>query len=82
MTSLTIKLPEELKLRLEAEAHLRGKSVSALARESIAQTLKKTGSKKVSLFERNKDLCGAGSSGVPDLATNPKYMKGFGAWRP
>jgi len=81
MTSLTIKLPEDLKLRLEAEARIRGKSVSALARESIAKTLKKSGTKKLSLYERSKDLCGAGSSGIPDLATNPKYMEGFGEWR-
>jgi len=81
MTTLTIKLPEDLKLRLEAEARLRGKSVSALARESLAKSLKKTGPKKPSLYERTKDLCGSISSGVPDLATNPKYMEGFGEWR-
>jgi hypothetical protein len=28
-----------------------------------------------------RDLAGKGDSGIPDLATNPEYMKGFGEWR-
>jgi hypothetical protein len=35
MTSITIKLPEELKEKLETEARMRGKSRSALVRDSL-----------------------------------------------
>jgi hypothetical protein len=31
-----------------------------------------------SLFELMKDACGVVDSGVPDLATNKKYLDGFG----
>jgi hypothetical protein len=34
--------------------------------------------RKLSLLERFGDLVGKGDSGIPDLATNPKYMEGFG----
>jgi hypothetical protein len=37
--------------------------------------------KKPSLHDRMKDGCGIVDSGVPDLATNPKHMEGFGKWR-
>ena len=78
MKTLTIKLPAEMKDRLELEARQSGKSVSALIRESISERLR-AGDGKTSLYERTQDLCGAGSSGVPDLATNPEHMEGFGA---
>ena len=37
--------------------------------------------KKPSLHDRMKDLCGIVDSGVTDLATNRKHMEGFGRWR-
>ncbi len=79
MTSITIKLPEKLKEKLESEARLRGKSCSAVVRDSLEKDL--AGSETPSLLDRVRDLVGKGDSGVPDLATNPKYMKGFGQWR-
>jgi len=32
----------------------------------------------ISLFDRMKDACGIVNSGVPDLASNPRHMDGFG----
>jgi len=84
MTSITIKLPEELKEKLEAQARVRGKSCSALVRDSLEKELvvsKKMRGKKPSLLDRLHDLAGKGDSGIADLATNPKYMEGFGQWR-
>jgi hypothetical protein len=81
MTTMTVKMPDDLKLRVEAKARLSGKSVSAVVRESLRKTMRKIGPGKSSLYERTKDLCGAGDSGIADLATNPAHMKGFGAWR-
>jgi len=77
VATLTIKLSEELKRRLEIEAAQSGKSVSALVRESVAEYLGEAGG-KASLYERTRDLCGAGDSGVHDLATNPSHLDGFG----
>jgi hypothetical protein len=77
VTTLTIKLPSDMKARLETEAKQSGKSVSALIRESISERLKGAEG-KTSLFERTQDLCGAGASGASDLATNPDRMEGFG----
>jgi len=81
MTSLTIKLPDELKRKLETEARVRGKSCSALVRDSLERNFaasEKVQGKKPSLFDRLEDLLGKGDSGIPDLATNPKYMEGYG----
>ncbi len=83
MTTLTIKLPEELKARLKAEARLTGKSVSAVVRRELQRGFspRRKGTKKPSLLDVAGDLAGRGDSGITDLATNPKYMKGFGEWR-
>ena len=66
-----------MKLRLEIEAKQSGKSVSALIRESLTERLQESEG-KTSLYERTRDLCGAASSGVSDLATNPEHLKEFG----
>jgi len=79
MTSITIKMPEELKERLEDQARLRGKSCSAVVRDSLEKEL--AASRKPSLLDRIQDLIPKRGSGIPDLATNPKYMKGYGEWR-
>jgi predicted transcriptional regulator len=79
MTSITIKLPEELKEKLETQARLRGKSCSAVVRDSLEKDL--SVSKKQSILDKLHDLAGKGDSGISDLATNPKHMKDFGQWR-
>ncbi|MEI8341873.1 MAG: ribbon-helix-helix protein, CopG family [Verrucomicrobiota bacterium] len=80
MATLTIKMPAELKSKVESMARYSGKSVSAVVRESLARTVQKSGRGKPGLYELTKDLCGAGQSGCSDLATNPAHMKGFGSW--
>jgi plasmid stability protein len=77
MTTLTIKLPAELKQRLELEASQSGRSISALIREAVTERLR-AGETKTSLYDRTRDLCGAGASGRPDLATNPDHLEGLG----
>jgi len=81
MTTLSIKMPAELKLKVESIARFSGKSVSAVVRESLSITVQKSGLQKPSLYDLTKDLCGAGDSGCTDLPTNPAHMKGFGSWR-
>jgi hypothetical protein len=77
MVTLTIKLPAELKLRLEREAVQSGRSVSALIRDAVGAQLRRV-PVSGSLYERTRDLCGAGRSGRRDLATNRDYLRGFG----
>lgn len=55
-------------------------SRSALLREALEEKLKAAARKTpLSLYEQSADLCGMGSSGVGDLASNPKHMDGFGS---
>jgi hypothetical protein len=82
MSSLTIKLSPALKSELEATARLRGRSVSAVVREAVEGGLRQARSRrKASLAERTSHLRGCFGSGVKDLATNPKYLEGFGEWK-
>jgi len=77
MVTLTIKLPAELKQRLEREALQSGRSVSALIRDAVGAQLRRA-PMSGSLFDRTRDLCGAGRSGRRDLATNRDHLRGFG----
>jgi len=77
MVSLTIKLPLAVKQRLEREARQSGKSVSALISEVVTARLR-TSTTGGTLYDRTRDLCGAGSSGWPDLTTNHEALRGFG----
>jgi len=77
MVTITIKLPAEVKQRLEREARQAGKSVSAFIREAVTVRLRK-GSAKGSLYDRTQDLCAAGRSGRPDLATSREIFREFG----
>lgn len=81
VTSLTISIPPELKSRLKAEARRMRTSCAAIVRDSVRVHLKRKDRGKLSLYERTKHLCGIGDSGVKDLATNPKYLKGLGEGR-
>jgi len=79
MTTISLKLPEALISRLEAEARSRKKSKSAIIRDYLEQGLNgDPRSKRPSFYELAQDLCGAGHSGESDLATNPEHMEGFG----
>jgi len=81
MKTLTVKLPEELAIRLEKRAKRLGVSKSSLLRESLERDLgggNGVVEEEPSAYDLMKDGCGCVDSGVTDLATNPKYMEGFG----
>lgn len=81
MKTLTVKLPDELAVRLEKRAKRLGVSKSALLRESLERDLAgKNGTveEEPSMYELTKDDCGCVDSGVTDLATNPEHMEDFG----
>jgi predicted transcriptional regulator len=78
MTTISLKLPESVAERLEAEARARQKPKSALVREFIERGLNDAnGKRRPSFHQLAKDKCGR-FAGPRDLSTNPKYMEGFG----
>jgi hypothetical protein len=76
----TIDVPDDLYRRAKAEAALRGRRVKDLVEEGLRLVLEKPpqSPKRQSVAEVMKDYIGIVDSGVSDLATNPKYMEGFG----
>jgi len=81
MKTTTVKLPDELALRLEERARRSGMSKSKLIRDWIEAGFRASDEKQeeeLSAYDLMKDGCGCVDSGVTDLATNPKHMEGFG----
>ncbi|MEX1326124.1 MAG: ribbon-helix-helix protein, CopG family [Desulfobacterales bacterium] len=78
MKTLTVKVPEELDLKLAAVAAKRGESKSNLIRTAIISILKEN--KAVipnSCLDMAKDLVGS-VEGPSDLSCNKRHLKGYG----
>ena len=77
----TVEMPDDLYRRAKAEAALSGRKLKDLVEEGLRLALEaKPATKRPqqSLAELTKDARGVMSSGVPDFATNPKHLAGFG----
>jgi hypothetical protein len=76
----TVEVPDELYRRAKAEAALRGRKLKDLVEEGLRLVLAspQTARKRSSLAELMKDARGVVDSGVPDLASNPEHLAGFG----
>jgi predicted component of type VI protein secretion system len=76
----TVELPEELFRRAKAEAALRGRKLKDLVEEGLRLVLQKPRDEpaRPSLAELMKPARGVVDSGVPDLASNPEHLRGFG----
>lgn len=79
----TVELPDELARRIKAEAALRGRKLKDLVEEGLRLVLDspRTGAaRKASptLHDLMRGACGVVDSGVADLGSNPKRLKGFG----
>jgi hypothetical protein len=76
----TVEVPDDLYRQAKAEAALRGRKLKDLIEEGLRLVLE--GPRKTpqppSLTGLMKDACGVLDSGVPDLASNPAHLKGFG----
>ena len=85
VSTLTIELPDDLAARLEAVSAQTHVPPAQLVRAALEKALPAPAADwpadGPSLYERMKDFIGCIESGVTDLATNPKYMEGFGQWR-
>jgi hypothetical protein len=78
MVTVTMKLPEALAARLEQEAARQKTTKSALIRHCLEYVLVQSRSGKTRSFhDLARDKCGR-FRGARDLATNPKYLQGFG----
>jgi hypothetical protein len=78
MKTISLKLPENLDLKLGRIAQQRKQSKSEVVREALEQFL--NGGRRsgvVTVAELAGDLLGS-AEGSSDLATNPKYMEGYG----
>lgn len=80
MTTISLKIPDDLVCRVDAEARAKRTSRSALMREALEEKLKSAALESTpSLYDRSADLCGRGTSGLGDLSSNPKHLEGFGS---
>lgn len=76
----TVELPDELFRRAKAEAALRGRRFKDLIEEGLRLVLQSPRKERArpSLEELMRSARGVVDSGVPDLASNPRHLKGFG----
>ena len=79
MNTISLKLPDSLLELLEKESRARRTTKSSLVRECLEKTLAaRPGGGEATCYDLARDLAGS-VKGLPrDLATNPKYLEGFG----
>jgi hypothetical protein len=77
MKTLTLTLPDASALHLEILAQRRGITQEEFVREWVEEKLQDDDDGP-SAYDLMKDGCGIIESDVPDLASNPKHMEGFG----
>jgi metal-responsive CopG/Arc/MetJ family transcriptional regulator len=79
LTTLTLKIPEELAEELSAEARLQHLSKSEVARNALARYLQqKKQTPKPSCYDLIKPFVGCVKEGPADLSHNKSHLKGFG----
>jgi hypothetical protein len=76
----TIEVSDDLYRRAKAEAALRGRRVKDLVEEGLRLVLALPAKepRPPSLSRLMKPARGTLDSGLPDLATNPEHLAGFG----
>jgi len=76
----TVEVSDDLYRRAKAEAALRGRKLKDLVEEGLRLVLEtpRESVRRRSLAALMKGARGAVDSGIPDLASNPEYLKGFG----
>jgi len=80
MTTITVKVPEEMARKLSKASAQRREPKSSIIRKALDKELRSV-KEEPSLYDLMKNAIGCIDSGKTDLATNPKYMKNFGKWR-
>ena len=78
MTTMTIKIPEQMSARLRGQAAILGMNSSEFVRQAIEKLLSAAPRAETgTCLSLASDLVGC-LEGSRDLATNPDHMKGFG----
>ena len=78
MKNISLKLPDDLHAKLARVSKDRGAAKSEIVREALeAYFVNPKNGASLSCLDLAGDLAGC-VEGPPDLATNPKYMRGFG----
>lgn len=77
MTTVSLKISEQLLSQLNAAARSRSTSRSALVRDALESFLGAAGTDDRSVIALASDLVGA-IHGPADLSTNPDHLQGFG----
>jgi predicted component of type VI protein secretion system len=76
----TVELSDDLYRRAKATAALRGQKFKELVEEGLRRVLEAPEGERARprLAELMQDACGVVDSGIPDLASNPEHLAGFG----
>ncbi len=76
----TVELADDLYRRAKSEAALRGRKLKDLVEEGLRLVLEtpRPTPKRRSFAGLMKEARGVIDFGVPDLASNPEHLKGFG----
>jgi hypothetical protein len=76
----TVEVPDDLHRRAKAEAALSGRKLRDLIEEGLRLVLEAPpkARRRPSLAGLMKRARGAIDSGLPDLASNPEHLAGFG----
>ena len=76
----TVELPDDLYRRAKAQAALRGRKFRELVEEGLRMVLEAPhrNARTTKADRLVKRVAGIVDSGVPDLASNPKHLAGFG----
>ena len=79
MNTISLKLPDHLLELLAEESRNRRTTKSSLVRECLEKTLAaRAPGSEATCYDLARDLAGS-VKGLPrDLATNPKFLEGFG----
>ena len=79
VTTISVKIPEKLKLRMESESSRRGVSTSRLIREALERAFgAEQTAADATVFDLTRDLCGSVKGGPRDLSSNNKLLEGYG----
>ena len=77
MSTVSLKMPDELVARLAAAARQRGSSRSAVVREALESYLAPSGHGEETAADLASDLIGS-IEGPRDLSCSRRHMRGFG----
>jgi len=78
--TISLKIDSHLYGWLEKQSRFLGRSKSAITRDALEKFRNQKATP--SCHDLMQPACGSLRSGVKDLATNKKHLKGFGAWKP